>query len=103
MTPDVLTNWSKTQQNDFKSQLEAGFRTFDLRVADMNSVENGTFRWWHGVTGDEIEEGLNQILEFAILHLEEVIILGSNTSQHLETLTTRHFQYQIIEEINYQT
>ena len=75
MMPDILADWAMTQPNDFRSQLDAGFRILDLRVADMDTIENGTFRWWHTITGDKIEAGLDQIKQFAIAHPEEVIIL----------------------------
>ena len=51
VVPEVLVNWSLTQDMDVLAQLEAGFRQFDLRVADCLSF-NDTFRWWHGLSGN---------------------------------------------------
>ena len=70
----MLVNWSRTQGDDLQRQLDAGFRYFDLRIADCD-VFNDTFFWWHGITADTIFEGLEQIATFAASFPEEVIIL----------------------------
>ena len=72
--PQILANWSLTQSEDLRAQLEAGFRMFDLRIADVGDID-GTFRWWHGITGDTIEEGLEDIASFSETHPGEVILL----------------------------
>ncbi len=74
VTPNVLVNWSITQDRDLSAQLQAGYRAFDLRIADVEQFGD-TFRWWHGLSADEIFEGLQQIHDFAIEHPEEILLL----------------------------
>ena len=52
--PEILANWSRNHDENFRQQLNGGYRYFDLRIA---SLDNGEFRWWHGVTADEIQTG----------------------------------------------
>ena len=74
VTPATLVNWTITQESHLGDQLMEGFRTLDLRIADMES-ENSTFHWYHTITNDPIFEGLEQIRQFAENHQEEVVIL----------------------------
>ena len=77
VTPQTLVNWSLTVDIDFTEQLNLGCREFDLRIADATSFD-GTFRWWHGLTGDEIHLGLQQFYNFAVANPMEVIIMHFN-------------------------
>ncbi len=74
VTPNVLVNWSRNHDKELEMQLHAGYRYFDLRIADAE-IFNDTFRWWHGLSGDKIFDGLQQIHDFAVENKEEVLIL----------------------------
>ncbi len=66
---------------DFTEQLQSGFRVFDLRVCFLPdcttpaSPEPNAFRWWHGVSGEPILDGLRAISAFAAEHPKEVVVL----------------------------
>ncbi|ELU00255.1 hypothetical protein CAPTEDRAFT_217638 [Capitella teleta] len=72
--PMIIANWSKTQDSSLGEQCEAGFRFFDMRIADLED-EDGSFRWWHGLAGFEIQIELQEIANFARDHPEEIILL----------------------------
>ena len=79
VTPQTLSNWSITQVDNFWRQLGDGYRYFDLRIADVEEDDDGNFRWWHGVTGDRIQEGLNHFIQFARQNPGEILLLNFNT------------------------
>ncbi len=74
VTQTFLVNWSRNHDQVLESQLQAGYRAFDLRIADVE-VFNDTFRWWHNLAG-RIYEGLQQIHDFAVTHPEEILIVA---------------------------
>ena len=78
-TPQTLSNWSITQVDNFWRQLGDGYRYFDLRIADVEEDDDGNFRWWHVVTGDKIQEGLNHFIQFARQNPGEILLLDFNT------------------------
>ena len=73
--PEVLQNWSITQTENFRQQLQSGFRLFDMRIADVDDEDFGNFRWWHGISADLIQEGIDHIRQFATQNPGEIIIL----------------------------
>ena len=74
LTPETIANWSLTQSTSFASHLNSGFRNLDLRIADLNEL-NDTFRWWHGFSAEPIFDGLAEIADFAATHQEEILFL----------------------------
>ena len=76
VTPATVVNWSMTQPDKFDLQMEYGFREFDMRIADVDEYEPGVFRWWHGLAGDDITEGLQHVAEFSADHPEEILLLS---------------------------
>ncbi len=69
-----VSRWARTQDADLFSQLKAGYRYLDLRVA---SEGNGNFLWHNaGLTGQHINQGLMHIHNFASMHRQEIIIIS---------------------------
>ena len=75
--PQLLSNWTRTQRHTLGEQCRAGFRYFDLRIADMEE-EDGSFRWWHGPTGHEIQLELHEMIEFLEEYPHEILHLDFN-------------------------
>ncbi|XP_077994871.1 uncharacterized protein LOC144448481 [Glandiceps talaboti] len=67
--------WSRSQTGNFTAQLEAGMRYLDMRIAAITKGGNFEFYWWHGLTGDRIEPGLQEIANFAKINPGEILIL----------------------------
>ncbi|XP_070561052.1 PI-PLC X domain-containing protein DDB_G0269228-like [Ptychodera flava] len=65
--------WSRSQSGNFTAQLQAGIRYLDLRIAAI--AKDGNLYWWHGLTGDRIEPGLQEIADFAEMNPGEVLVL----------------------------
>lgn len=74
VAPEVMVNWSLTQDTYVLDQLNYGFRQLDLRIADCESFRD-TFRWWHGLSADEIFGDLQDIADFSSLYPDEIIII----------------------------
>ena len=45
---------------DFTSQLQSGYRVFDLRIACLPPNDQN-FYWWHGLTGDNVRKGIKSL------------------------------------------
>lgn len=75
VTPSTLANWGLTQDDDVLTQLENGFRKFDLRPADCQEPFNDTFRWWHGLSAGLVEDDLQDIAQYSRENPEEILIL----------------------------
>ena len=75
VTPATVVNWSLTHDTNLEQQLAEGYRWFDLRVADVLIYDDeDTFRWWHGLTGDAIEPGLQAFADYAASHPQEIVM-----------------------------
>ncbi|CAF0870263.1 unnamed protein product [Didymodactylos carnosus] len=72
--PSFIRNWSKTQQWTFTEQLMNGIRYFDLRVC----LKNDQFYFVHGLLGDTVIHGLNEIKEFLDKYDKEIVLLDFN-------------------------
>lgn len=66
----IMAKWAKTQAFDVKSQLKAGIRYFDLRVATKKGTDKLFFV--HGLYSCLIDELLSNIREFIDTHTGEV-------------------------------
>ncbi|XP_046752754.1 PI-PLC X domain-containing protein 3 [Diprion similis] len=69
----VIFNWSITQHDDVKAQLNGGIRYLDLRVAKKDGLNEICFL--HGLYGASIEEPLEDIADWLTSHPGEVVIL----------------------------
>ncbi|XP_012267489.2 PI-PLC X domain-containing protein 3 [Athalia rosae] len=69
----IIFNWSITQHEDVKAQLNGGIRYLDLRVARKCQSDEVCFL--HGLYGAPVEQPLNDISDWLSLHPEEVVIL----------------------------
>ena len=72
--PQTIVDWTVTQVVDLRTQLEAGYRELDLRIADMGE-EDGGFVWWHTVSADPITPGLEHIKQFLKKNPYEILII----------------------------
>ena len=86
----IVYKWSLTQSLDFREQLNAGIRYFDMRVATRKHSDQAHFV--HGVYGMKVEDGLIQITEFLKDHKKEVVVIDFNhfydmaSEQHVKLL-----------------
>ena len=57
----IFGRFAVTQDSSISEQLDAGFRYFDMRIADVLAAFNDTnFYWWHSLTGDSIYSGAHE-------------------------------------------
>ncbi|RUS75617.1 hypothetical protein EGW08_016610 [Elysia chlorotica] len=78
----IMKDWGITQSLDFKQQLEAGVRYFDLRVA-RNSNDQKLYLV-HTLYGPMIEEVLTTVDTFLTEHSGEAILLDFNHFYSME-------------------
>ncbi|KAG7188953.1 hypothetical protein KM043_008552 [Ampulex compressa] len=69
----IIFNWSITQHEGIKEQLNGGIRYLDLRVATKPRDEGIYFL--HGLYGSKVDQPLRQISEWLSTHPTEVLIL----------------------------
>lgn len=69
----IILNWSITQRDDIKQQLNGGIRYLDLRVATKRGSKNVYFL--HGLYGSEISKPLLDIADWLTSHANEIVIL----------------------------
>ncbi|XP_035742417.1 PI-PLC X domain-containing protein 3-like [Vespa mandarinia] len=69
----VIFNWSVTQKNNVREQLNGGIRYLDLRVA--TKTRNDNIYFLHGLYGSEVTKPLEDIVRWLNHHANEVIIL----------------------------
>ncbi|RRS08258.1 hypothetical protein EAG18_12380 [Pseudoalteromonas sp. J010] len=74
---EIVFNWDKTQTDDFKAQLEAGFRYLDLRVAGLPQADGKLkYVWFHSAAGsNDLTTSLQQIADFASNNPDEIVLL----------------------------
>nr|ACO15762.1 Phosphatidylinositol-specific phospholipase C X domain-containing protein 3 [Caligus clemensi] len=80
-----IYRWSKCQDFNVQTQLSAGARYFDIRLAVKSVTE---LRVIHALYGAEIGPILKQIRDFLQFHSEEVVILDF---QHLYDFSADHY------------
>ena len=76
---NVVYNWSVTQSLNFRKQLTAGIRYFDLRVApgkDSESSEQVYFT--HGLLCSKVLPALREVASFLDENPREVVLLDFN-------------------------
>jgi len=69
----IILNWSLTQLDDIKQQLNGGIRYLDLRVATKPRTNNIYFL--HGLYGAEINKPLLDVADWLTSHANEIVIL----------------------------
>ncbi|XP_046824682.1 PI-PLC X domain-containing protein 3 [Vespa crabro] len=69
----VIFNWSVTQKNNVREQLNGGIRYLDLRVA--TKTRNDNIYFLHGLYGSEVTKPFEDIVRWLNHHANEVIIL----------------------------
>lgn len=72
----VACNWGKTQELNFKQQLEAGIRYFDLRVA-VNPTDKKIY-FVHTLYGPKVDDLLTTVNTFLAEHSGEIVFLDFN-------------------------
>lgn len=90
----IILNWSVTQRDDVKQQLNGGIRYLDLRVATKPRTKDIYFL--HGLYGSEITKPLLDIADWLTSHANEVIILDF---QHFYAFTEED-HHRLVERIN---
>lgn len=69
----IILNWSITQRDDVRQQLNGGIRYLDLRVATKSRTRDMYFL--HGLYGSEVGKPLLDIVDWLTSHAGEVVIL----------------------------
>ncbi|XP_067211465.1 PI-PLC X domain-containing protein 3 [Linepithema humile] len=90
----IILNWSITQRDDVKQQLNGGIRYLDLRVATKPRTKDIYFL--HGLYGSEITRPLLDVADWLTSHANEVIILDF---QHFYAFTDEDHR-RLVERIN---
>ncbi|XP_076241487.1 PI-PLC X domain-containing protein 2 isoform X2 [Calliopsis andreniformis] len=84
----IIFNWSITQQNDIKDQLNGGIRYLDLRVATKPT--DGDIYFLHGLYGSKIYQPLQQVAEWLSSHSNEIVILDFQHFYSFSEMDHRH-------------
>lgn len=91
---DIFAKAAQTQTVNFRGQLRAGVRYFDLRIV----LENGIPVMYHDIVkGAPVSEGIRQLLKFLKSHPKEVIIVEiSHTS---DECLKKFYKLPIVKEL----
>lgn len=93
LSKPIIFNWSVTQKDNIKTQLDSGIRYLDLRVATKGT---GDIYFLHGLYGSEITKPLEDVANWLNGHANEIIILDF---QHFYTFTEMNHRH-LIAKIN---
>ncbi|XP_076168688.1 PI-PLC X domain-containing protein 3 [Ptiloglossa arizonensis] len=88
LSKPIIFNWSITQYNDIKDQLNGGIRYLDLRVATKPT--NGDIYFLHGLYGSTIYQPLQQVAEWLVTHNNEILILDFQHFYSFSDMDHRH-------------
>lgn len=91
----VIFNWSITQHDNIKEQLNGGIRYLDLRVATKSRSNDIYFL--HGLYGSEITKPLQDVADWLFSHANEIVILDF---QHFYSFTDQD-HHRFIDKIQY--
>lgn len=69
----IIFNWSITQHDGIKEQLDGGIRYLDLRVATKPT--DADIYFLHGLYGSKVYEPLREIADWLSSHSNEIVIL----------------------------
>ncbi|XP_017757786.1 PREDICTED: PI-PLC X domain-containing protein 3 isoform X2 [Eufriesea mexicana] len=84
----ILFNWSITQHENIKNQLDGGIRYLDLRVATKPT--DGYIYFVHGLYGSKIYQPLQEIAEWLSYHSNEIVILDFQHFYSFSEMNHRH-------------
>ncbi|XP_043265188.1 PI-PLC X domain-containing protein 2 isoform X2 [Colletes gigas] len=73
LSKPIIFNWSITQHDVIKDQLNGGIRYLDLRVATKPT--NGDIYFLHGLYGSTIYQPLQEVAEWLTSHSNEIVVL----------------------------
>lgn len=90
LSKPIIFNWSITQYDTIKEQLNGGIRYIDLRLATKPNSD--AIYVLHGLYGSEVTEPLQQIEEWLSSHPYEFLILDF---QHFYSFTDHSHQHLI--------
>ena len=90
LSKPIIFNWSVTQYETVKEQLDGGIRYIDLRLATKPNSDS--IYILHGLYGSEVSEPLQQIEEWLLAHPFEVVILDF---QHFYSFADHNHQHLI--------
>ncbi|KAL6264745.1 hypothetical protein P5V15_004843 [Pogonomyrmex californicus] len=89
----IILNWSITQRDDIKRQLNGGIRYLDLRVATKPGTNDIYFL--HGLYGAEVSKPLLDVANWLSSHANEIVILDF---QHFYAFTDQD-HHRLVEKI----
>lgn len=93
LSKPIIFNWSITQKDNVKKQLNCGIRYLDLRVATKGTDD---IYFLHGLYGSEITKPLEEVAQWLQYHPNEIVILDF---QHFYTFTEANHR-RLIAKIN---
>ncbi|XP_029053702.1 PI-PLC X domain-containing protein 2 [Osmia bicornis bicornis] len=91
----IIFNWSITQHDNVKEQLNGGIRYLDLRVA--TKPMNGDIYFVHGLYGSKIYQPLQQVAEWLSSHPNETVILDFQHFYSFSEMDHRHLVDTILQ------
>lgn len=84
----IIFNWSITQHDNVKDQLNGGTRYLDLRVA--TKPQNGDIYFVHGLYGSKIYQPLQEVAGWLSSHSGEIVILDFQHFYSFSEMDHRH-------------
>nr|XP_003703232.1 PREDICTED: PI-PLC X domain-containing protein 3 [Megachile rotundata] len=84
----IIFNWSITQHDNVKDQLNGGIRYLDLRVA--TKPQNGDIYFVHGLYGSKIYQPLQEVAGWLSSHSNEIVILDFQHFYSFSEMDHRH-------------
>ncbi|XP_076635169.1 PI-PLC X domain-containing protein 2 isoform X2 [Colletes latitarsis] len=101
LSKPIIFNWSITQHDVIKDQLNGGIRYLDLRVATKPT--NGNIYFLHGLYGSTIYQPLQEVAEWLASHSNEIVVLdfqhfysfSETDHRHLVDTILRIFQKRL--------
>ena len=89
---EIMKCWSKTQNLDLFSQLEAGVRFLDLRIG-VSETDN-IWRIHHGIIyGEALGISLRMVQDFLIQNPTEIVVIGVS---HVENFSLKDLNHLIL-------
>ncbi|XP_076285283.1 PI-PLC X domain-containing protein 2 isoform X2 [Lasioglossum baleicum] len=84
----IIFNWSVTQHDNIKDQLNGGIRYLDFRVATKST--NGDIYFVHGLYGSTIYQPLQEIAEWLSSHSNEILVMDFQHFYSFTEVNHRH-------------
>lgn len=84
----IIFNWSITQHDHIKDQLDGGVRYVDLRVATKPT--SGHIYFVHGLYGSKIYQPLQEVAEWLSTHSNEIVIIDFQHFYSFSEMNHRH-------------